>query len=134
MQRGDYVSALCAVFAASITPEIRKISDGVPVVHFIAAVFAEAGEGTVFVKALILLVYYVVSVFGFPVVRRWTPVVFFVADLSYVIWHVSAHERLSVGGVVPLVISGVSCGVHGYFYFQSWTLRSKMIKTKGPQM
>jgi len=131
MQRGDYASALCAVFAASITPELRKISDGVPVVHFIAAVFAEAGEGTVYVKSLILLVYYTVSVFGFRGVRPWTPFVFFTADLSYLIWHLAVHGRLSLGGVLPLLISGGWCGVHGYFHLQSWMSASKSPKMKG---
>lgn len=120
MYRADYVSALCAVFAASITPTLKRVADVVPVVHFLAALLSEEGEDTLYVKSLVLVVYYVVSVLAVPAAARFTPFVFFAADVGYALWFLAANGRTTLGGAVAVVVSGASSGAHAYGVFASW--------------
>lgn len=120
MDRADYVSAVCAVFAASISPAPATFSDLVPVVHFLPALLSESGENQIYIKSLVLVVYYAVSLFGVPSVRPLTPFVFFAADVGYAVWFLSENGRVSVGGVLPALFSGAASGAHAFRAWRRW--------------
>jgi hypothetical protein len=123
MNRCDYVSALCAVFAASITPRVTGLLDVVPVVHFLLALLSEKGEDTLYVKSVVLVGFYIVSVGLVPSARPLTPAVFLAADFGYAVWHLSSRGGTSVGGALAVVVSGALCGVHVVSWRRRWTSR-----------